>query len=177
MNEARFKLHPFSIDPRDAGISIEGTVHRDGARLSLAYRLLGRLDNLSIPPMAPQSLRRHELWKETCFEGFIQPVGAVAYWELNLSPAGHWNLYHFDGYRQGMREASTIAALPIRRHQTDRRLEIATEMDLGAFAAGDLRIGVSAVLRCLDGRLGYYALAHPGAKPDFHQPQSFLLLL
>lgn len=177
MNEAHFKLHPFSVDPHGTEISIEGTVHRDGGMLGLEYRLQGRLDNRSIPLMTPQPLRRHELWKETCFEGFVQPAGSSTYWELNLSPAGHWNLYRFDGYRQGMSEASAIAALSIRRHQTDRRLEIATEVDLTMFGAGDLKIGLSAVIRCLDGRLDYYALAHPGAKPDFHHPQSFLLLL
>jgi hypothetical protein len=177
MKQADFKLHPFSADPHGTGISIEGTVRRDSGTLRLEYRLQGPLDRLSIAPMDPLPQRRHDLWKETCLESFIQPAGAAAYWELNLSPAGHWNLYRFDGYRQGIREEPLVTALSVNVRKIEGTLALSTEVDLGAFGAGDLKIGVSAVIRCLDGRLDYYALAHPGAKPDFHHPQSFLLLL
>ncbi|MBI5063940.1 MAG: DOMON-like domain-containing protein [Desulfatitalea sp.] len=177
MNEADFKLHPFSIDPRDAGISLEGTVRRDGGRLGLEYRLQGPLDRLSIPPVVPHPQRRHELWKEICFECFIRPAGAAAYWELNLSPAGHWNLYRFDGYRQGMREEPLVIGLPVNVRKIEGALSLSTEMDLGAFGSGDFKIGLSAVIRAPDGRLEYWALAHPVSKPDFHHPKSFLLML
>ncbi len=175
MNVAHFKLHPFSIAPRDAGMSIEGTVQRDGGTLHLAYRLQGRLDILAIPPISPHPQRRHELWKETCFEGFIQPAGSSAYWELNLSPAGHWNLYRFDGYRQGMREATPATELSVTVRKVEGALALSTKVDLETFGSGDFKIGVSAVIRAQDGRIEYWALVHPLTKPDFHHPLSFLL--
>ncbi len=177
MKEAHFKLHPFSVASRDAGISIEGTVQRHGGTLSLAYRLQGRLEDLSIPPMAPHPQRRHELWKETCFEGFIQPAGSSAYWELNLSPAGHWNLYRFDGYRLGMREEPAIAKTIITIKTGVDRIDLGTEVNLSALGIGSEKpaIGLSAVTRALDGHIDYWALTHPDTKPDFHHPKSFVL--
>lgn len=177
MREAAFKLHPFSVAPHDAGISIAGSVRRDGDRLCLEYRLQGPLERLSIPSPAPKAQRRHELWKETCFEGFIQPAGMPTYWELNLSPAGHWALYRFDGFRQGMREAPLSRQVSVKVRQVEGLLVLSTELDLEAIGSGDFKIGVSAVIRDKDGRFGYWALAHPVAKPDFHHPQSFLLQL
>ncbi|MBI5552160.1 MAG: DOMON-like domain-containing protein [Desulfobacterales bacterium] len=177
MSKIDFKLQPFSVDPHGTGISIEGSVRRDGGTLSLEYRLQGRLDNLSIPPISPQPRRRHELWKGTCFEGFIQPAGSSAYWELNLSPAGHWNLYRFDGYRQGMREEPAIVKTNITVKADVDRIDLHTEVNLGALGigSGKLAIGLSAVIRALDGHLGYWALTHPDTKPDFHHPRSFVL--
>jgi hypothetical protein len=40
-----------------------------------------------------------------------------------------------------------------------------------------LRIGLAAVIEDQDGRLFYWALEHPAAKPDFHHPDSFALEL
>jgi hypothetical protein len=179
MSRIDFKLRPFSIAPPGAGISIEGTAHRDGGTLRLAYRLQGPLDTLAIPPMAPQPQRRHELWKETCFEGFIQSAGSSAYWELNLSPAGHWNLYRFDGYRQGMREEPAIAQMPIAVQREADHMDLSTEVDLDLLGIGAtaLAIGLTAVIRATDGGLDYWALAHPDTKPDFHHPKSFILTL
>jgi hypothetical protein len=38
-----------------------------------------------------------------------------------------------------------------------------------------LRLGLSAVIEDIDGRLSYWALKHPPGKPDFHHPDSFAL--
>ena len=35
--------------------------------------------------------------------------------------------------------------------------------------------GLAAVIRGVDGAIGYWALAHPSDKPDFHHPDSFAL--
>jgi len=39
------------------------------------------------------------------------------------------------------------------------------------------RLGVSTVLRTVEGETFYWALAHPSDKPDFHHPDSFVLEL
>jgi hypothetical protein len=175
MKHVDFELHPFTRAPSGAVIVLTGSIHRDGEILHLAYRLQGPLKELSIPPAAQAPQRRHELWKETCFEGFIQPAGSSAYWELNLSPAGHWNLYHFDGYRQGMREEPLATELSVNVREIEGALALSTEVDLGAFGSGDLKIGVSAVIRARDGHLAYWALTHPDTQPDFHHSRSFVL--
>ena len=48
--------------------------------------------------------RQDNLWKHTCFEAFFARPDSEQYWELNVAPSGHWNLYQFDGYRSGGRE-------------------------------------------------------------------------
>ena len=46
----------------------------------------------------------------------------------------------------------------------------AVQMTLAAF-------GLTAVIETLDGAISYWALAHPAEKPDFHHPDSFILIL
>jgi hypothetical protein len=41
--------------------------------------------------------------------------------------------------------------------------------------AGHIDAGLAAVLESDDGSLSYWALAHGGEKPDFHDPASFAL--
>ncbi|NJM95457.1 MAG: hypothetical protein HC792_04035 [Acaryochloridaceae cyanobacterium CSU_5_19] len=36
-----------------------------------------------------------------------------AYWEVNLSPRGDWNIYHLQGYRQGLQAEMAIKTLPL----------------------------------------------------------------
>jgi hypothetical protein len=42
---------------------------------------------------------------------------------------------------------------------------------------GTLQIGLAAVVEAQDGTLSYWALKHPGGKPDFHHPDAFALKL
>ncbi|HKY91696.1 MAG TPA: hypothetical protein VJM11_11685, partial [Nevskiaceae bacterium] len=42
-------------------------------------------------------------------------------------------------------------------------------------AAPGLRAGACAVIETVDGGLSYWALAHGGERPDFHDPASFSL--
>jgi hypothetical protein len=179
MKHADFELHPFTHVPSGAQVVLTGNIRRDGEMLRLSYRLQGNLKALSIPAADPPPQRRHELWKGTCFECFIQPDGSTAYWELNLSPTGHWNLYRFEKYRQGMREEPALVEMKIEVKSDSKRLDLRAELDLNALGVGPVpsRIGLSAVLAPLSGALEYWALAHPGAKPDFHLPESFLLEL
>ena len=61
---------------------------------------------------ADMPARRDRLWEETCFEFFLAVKNSPRYWEFNLSPAGHWNVYRFADYRQGMQEEPAFASLP-----------------------------------------------------------------
>src|SRR5690606_8160391 len=49
-------------------------------------------------------MRKDGLWKSTCFELFAAEEGKSGYWEVNAAPNRDWNMYRFDGYREGMRE-------------------------------------------------------------------------
>ena len=54
---------------------------------------------------------------------------------------------------------------------------VGPEILLALPGASSLRLGLSAVIEETDGRLSYWALAHPGERPDFHHRDSFVLPL
>jgi hypothetical protein len=120
-------------------------------------------------PAEPE--RRDELWRTTCFEAFIRPLGRDGYTEWNFAPSGHWACYEFSTYRQGMVEA-----------EVDKPPYIRTEDNLTWWTAGatitlaadvNWELGLSAVLEEQDGTKSYWALAHPSIEPDFHDPGCF----
>ena len=178
MKTIHFTLHPFLADGPAADLAITGWVGRGHETLVIDYRLHGPLDRLHIPPKARAPLRSHDLWKETCFECFLKTVSEV-YWEVNLSPAGHWNVYRFDAYRHGMREEQAFAALPVEVGATKDVFGLTAAVDLRTIdpTHRPLKVALSAVIRTVDNQISYWALAHPGPKPDFHHEESFILTI
>lgn len=127
------------------------------------------------PSESPNPSRKDELWKTTCFEFFVSESNSMKYWEVNLSPSADWNVYHFYGYREGMREEARVSSIGIRA--TDKTLEAivpleAFEIDCRA----TLELGVTAITEnILDGEQIYWALIHTSNQADFHQRDSFIL--
>ena len=123
------------------------------------------------------------LWKHTCFEAFIAAAGCSAYWEFNLSPAGDWNVYRFDGYRAGQRIETSYQQLPFDRTCMQAlftlNLQCPLPPDLRQSLQGgaELELGLTAVLEQRGGELSYWALQHPGSEPDFHDRRGWLLRL
>jgi hypothetical protein len=154
-------------------------VARQDGRLSLLYRLEGPLEAVRLPLLEPSPGRRDELWTTTCFECFLAVEGQAPYWEVNLSPAGHWNLYQLEHYRSGLRPETGCGDLVPQVEGGGRRLTLAVSFPLPPAipAAAPLHLGVTAVIQAPGGELSYWALAHPGAEPDFHRRDGFLLRL
>lgn len=145
--------------------------------LRLDYLLNGDCTALRVPgPAAP--VRRDGLWRHTCFEAFVTGGEGTAYREFNFSPSGEWAAYGFPVRRRDMQ--------PLRLSRPPR-IEItmaAESLRLYASVAcadlpfdGVLRIGLAAVIEDSGGVLSYFALAHAGAEPDFHDPAGFILSL
>ncbi len=175
MSPGRFSLQPFPAAGSPLEITITGEISRRAGTLALRYDLRGRLAEVAIPPVAQQPARRHGLWQETCFELFLGLRKAPPYWEFNLSPAGHWNVYRFSAYRQGMAEETAFTSMRFGVLRRPDSLELALEIDLDRLVpqAAPLEAAVAAVLKLRDGRLSYWALSHPGPRPDFHRRDSF----
>src|SRR5215510_12215673 len=106
-----FSLIPFST--QDApNLTISGTVERRNNQFSVHYTLTGNLEEIFLPSSATNPSRNDELWRTTCFEFFIAVKDSPHYWEFNMSPAGDWNVYMMDAYRQvNMREETRIQSL------------------------------------------------------------------
>ncbi|MCI5142924.1 MAG: hypothetical protein D3909_14580, partial [Candidatus Electrothrix sp. ATG1] len=159
-NTAYVALHPFHEDTHHLYVS--GTIARNATSLQVAYELRGSLDEilLPLPGTAPQ--RRNELWQSTCFEFFLGQSGSPQYWEVNLSPSGDWNAYSFTGYRQGMREETAIATLPLTQQRQPTSYQLALDFPLAQFTAPDqpIAVAVALILQGHNGQRAFYALSH-----------------
>lgn len=175
----KFSLQPFGNGNSPSPFAITGTISRLENRLTISFLLTGPLQDLKIDPPAEKPCRQWVLWEHTCLELFLATGSAPHYWEINLSPAGHWNLFRLSGYRRGIQEEPALQVLPFTVHQQPKSLSLNLEIDLAAIIPPDepLEAGVSAVLQPLDNRLSFWALAHHGQEPDFHDREGFVIKL
>jgi len=148
--------------------------------LNFEYTLETDLARWRIPARGATA-RQDQLWMHTCFEAFVRVPGSSRYVECNFSPSSAWALYHFDAYRQGMRPVDVGSAPVIEMEQSPTMLRLRAQVSLAEAALGqrhcDYELALSAVLEDTDGTLGYWALAHPTGKPDFHHDAGFALSL
>jgi len=172
-----FSLIPFPGEKTAPMIRISGAVSRKENLLAATFLLEGNLSVLTIPPPAASPERKARLWEETCLELFLAPHNVSAYYEFNLSPSGHWNIYQFDSYRKGMREEESVLSPLLQTAGNEEALQFSLEADIGKILpkGAEADIGVSAVLRSAGGSLTYWALAHPASRPDFHHKGGFIL--
>ncbi len=163
--------HPAS--PAPAGLALQCSVRADAAGLSLFYQLLGDPAQLRWPE--PASGCADGLWQRTCMEVFVAGQGEAGYREFNFSPSGQWAAYAFSDYRQ--RDPAWHAAVTP-QHTAGCQAgawQLQARIPAALLPSTPWRLGLSAVLEHADGALSYWALAHPGERPDFHHRASVCL--
>lgn len=126
---------------------------------------------VAVPP-SQEPDRVDGLWQTTCFELFVK-AGDTNYVEFNFSPSTQWAAYAFDDYRSGMKPFD--CAIPAGVYPLADG--IAADCEFAALPAGELRIGLSAVIEEKDGTKSFWALTHPPGPPDFHHPACFAATL
>ena len=187
-------LVPFGEAPRPGDLQIHARLRRTpltpaqpstaepgqaADALQLRFALRGDLAQLAIPAAPSRPERRDELWQTTCLELFLALPGQEAYWELNLSPSGDWNVYRLEGYRLNLAPEAAIARLPFEVRLQPGALDLELTLPLallpGAAAAAQLEAALTAVVESAAGKLSYWALVHPGSRPDFHRRDGFVL--
>ena len=173
------ELQPFAPDPAVADLRLTASLRRDGDSLRLQHRLQGPLDTVVLEAPAPEPERRDGLWQSTCLECFLTAPGEEAYWEINLSPAGHWNLYRLSGYRRDLSPEPAFTRLPfqVRRGPGVLELDLACSLPPGLAGAPVITASLCAVIAHRGGSTSYWALAHPATEPDFHHRGGFQLSL
>ncbi|MBH8565019.1 DOMON-like domain-containing protein [Nostoc sp. CENA67] len=179
MNEQTFFLQPFSFSESLPNLKIAGNIARHANKLIICYSLLGELKEIVIAPPSDTPARKHELWKDTCFEFFLGIKDSPSYWEFNLSPAGDWNVYHFDGYRQGMQEETAFTKLPFNVDNQSDSLTLTLDVDLSKIVSVNqvIEVAITAVIKQISTEVTYWALTHQGVEADFHLRESFIIKL
>ncbi len=170
-------LKPFPTDRYLPPIELSASVNRDREWLSLEYQVRGDLSTIVIPAQTTTPTRKDFLWEHTCFEFFVGIPGLSDYWEFNLSPAGDWNIFHLDRYRQGLREEPNFRSLEFEVSQEQNLLLLKLSVNLGQVipAQRDLEISVTTVIESQLGEISYWAITHSGDTADFHVRDSFTL--
>ena len=200
MNDQTFSLQPFPSTKSLPNLKIAGNIIRIYNQLDICYMLKGDLKEIALaypcgeasyaqrlvekptvgiaPPSNTRS-RKHELWEDTCFELFVGIKDSAQYWEFNLSPAGHWNVYRFDSYRQGMQEETAFTKLPFNVQNQADGLALAFDVDLNKIVSPvqEIEVAITTVIKHRDGEVTYWALTHRGAEADFHLRDSFIVEL
>lgn len=178
MNDQTFSLQPEPSTKSLPNLKIAGNIARHANQLTITYALLGDLREVVIAPPSSIPIRKHELWEDTCFEFFLGIKDSERYWEFNLSPTGHWNVYRFEGYRQGMQEETAFTTLPFSVQNQSDGLALALNVDLDKIVTNQaLEVAIATVIKYRDGEVTYWALTHQGAEADFHLRDSFIVEL
>ena len=196
------RCHPDTPCGALTGIEIEMARVRP-LKLQIHYVLIGNVRRVRLRLREPD--RGEALWRHTCFEAFVRVGGDEDYLEFNLAPSGDWAAYQFRRYREGMAPAKGAAASSLGTEyrtgpldpQGRARLQDAgfdtlerfepsffslkTELSfptaMGLAVARPWHLGLSTIVEERNGRMSYWALAHPPGKPDFHDPSCFALEL
>lgn len=172
MQTLELRSHPAFQPAQVTGVSVRWSELPDG-RLMLRYRVDGA-GALLVPPFKGHG-QGDELWKTTCFELFLYDGGG-RYRELNFSPSGQWALYGFAGYRNRDGDVQ-LRDYPEIKHDRGDSVFVQTVFVDAAVLLGAERAALAAVIEEEGGRPSYWALAHNGLQPDFHDPFGFRLTL
>lgn len=173
------RLVPFATGPGGPGPLVEAGCTLAGSRLELVFVIHDPTGEVRIPPREAVPARREGLWRTTCLEAFLAGEADGSYWELNLSPSGHWNLERFAAYRQPAGEACPLEEADTRWTAGEGVFVMHCRLPLErlGLASHPLVVGVCAVIESRSGEMAYYALGHPGPRPDFHRREGWLLRL
>ena len=179
MADGLLPLIPFEAVAASAPILRAG-IERTTTLLSLRWVVGGAVTSVRMPPRTPAPRRADDLWTHTCFEAFIGAAGSEAYWEINVSPSGDWNVYRFDGYRRGMRPETRLRAVSALERASCGTVTLRAGIDLSSLpelAHGELDTSLAAVLEATDGTLSHWSIVHAATRPDFHRRESFVMRL
>jgi len=175
----QFSLIPHSAAPSaDPAFKVWANIDHSAlgavATTNIWFGVSAPADRFIIPKLT-EPWRADELWQTTCFEAFLRPAGKAGYREWNFAPSGNWAAFDFTGRREGMERAEVEQPPYIRMEDNF------TWWTVGATIAVDAdrewELGLSAVLEEKDGAKSYWALAHAGEAPDFHDPDCFVARL
>lgn len=167
-----FSLFRHPASPSSPAIEVQATALVLATNsLSFRYHVRGDIQGLRIAKRGPD-VRMDELWRHTCFEAFVSPSGAARYVEFNFAPSTAWAAYSFDSYRLGMKPLTPMKTPTIQILSSSDELSVTVGVQTKSLRF-DSAVGLATVIEDSSGALSYWALAHPNAKPDFHDQKGW----
>lgn len=166
-------LKPYS---KKRELTVEGTLILNSNKLSLHFKISGALKSYSFPKK--EKLKRaNELWRATCFELFLANSKTKIYYEINISPTLHWNIYRLETYRAEPKELIVSSEAIIKIREDEQSYEInfeleCKELDLAEFDQYNLAV----ILLNNQNEREFWTIRPMGKSPDFHDRDGFSLL-
>lgn len=128
-------------------------------------------------------LRQEGLWNHTCFEIFLKPFAlSDSYYEFNFSTLGIWDVFAFESYRNPkvLKKSFDFELVglkwdPVLNELGGSVMILKKDLMDQVCARKGSCFGLTAVVEDVSLNKSYWALAHSGVKPDFHQSESFIL--
>jgi len=180
MTRVQLISHPATPMPSVKSLGVALSLDGDGG-LEADFDCRCQAGVLRLPDAQPAEAA-DDLWRHTCCELFVRAAGDAAYREFNFSPSGQWASYCFSAYRirDASRQDHSLPAPRIEFASSAAGWTLQARLAAAALpkaAAGQIELGIAAVLEAADGSLSYWALRHAAARPDFHIRESFVLRL
>jgi len=176
---AELSSHPTRPCPAIRSFVVEVDPTAMPSALVILFRIAGDAARLRLPPTG-YARRADGLWQHSCFEAFLRVGPRASYYEFNFAPSGDWAAYRF-GKPRSERSSPDLPAPRVECRSFPEGYELSATLPLAALPelarASAIEAGIAAVIEAEDGTLSYWALAHGGLKPDFHDPASFRLRL
>jgi len=110
--------------------------------------------------------RKHEIWKDNCFELFIKKSGDT-YREYNFSPTGAWQAYDFLSYRKE-RSLSEVDSPKISFNGERNIIKVALNETI------DDLFNVALIFKSPQDRKLYYYCIRPKRPADFHDSKYWI---
>jgi hypothetical protein len=174
---ADLRPHPASHCPAIRRFRVEVDASSASDALRFRFRIDGEVARLRLP--LPEVARRRDgLWQHSCFEAFLRADASDSYHEFNFAPCGDWAAYRFGG-RRFDRSLPDMPAPRIALARQPEHCVLTAEVSVAALpelaGARVIHAGLAAVIESEDESLSYWALAHAGGQPDFHDPAAFAM--
>jgi hypothetical protein len=175
------QLQPYQNSLEKAECSVFGDIfyHSNSLVFTFDVHEQGAVLIKDLHPSAEHTLqwqRKSELWRTTCLEAFWSEPKSKSYWELNLSPLGYWNLYHFDDYRKPdfPQECFDFELVSVTRSENQFKNQFKVQLSHN-LTASQIEASLCSVIRLESDTVLYFASTHLADKPDFHLRKSFTL--
>ena len=174
----RLVPHPEAGSAAIQSVEVEVVRGKDAVLLRYSVESAG---TLFLPAHGRE--RSDNLWQGTCFELFVKPESR-GYVEFNFAPLSAWNAYSFVDWRMGKRPYQPDVEPRIADSRTDsRKDEFPGRYQMDAIISPDVlslapaAVSLAAILQEENGKMSYWALAHPLGDPNFHHPDCFIATL
>lgn len=168
-------LTPFSKinEAETQQLLIEGDIQLVSAdTIEIEFSWIDRKELLQLSS-APANGRYMNLWSQTCFEIFMQPVGLDRYYEFNLNTVKAWNIFSFEKYREPQPPNEYAQADLLKFDVTSNSLKV--QFRLAGLELKKVKVSVCAVIVLKDIGTTYWSTKHADVKPNFHHFDSFFI--